>query len=200
MAKLAIKPAQALLILAPVFMLTGCISFGAEAPPSLLLLTATATVADGTANTGQQKEALVILTPDVPRKLDTNRLPVQINASSIAYLKDAVWSDKPARLMQKLLMETIAAKNNRLVLNEADTGGLAQEFLSGSLMEFGIDASRNEAVLVYDAVKLVRGKAVKKQRFEVRRPVSLIEAGPASTALNVAANQMAGEIADWLKD
>ena len=200
MVKSKIKPVSALLGLAPALLLGGCISFGAKAPPSLLLLTATATVADGAANTGQQKEALVILVPNVPRKLDTNRLPVQINAGSIAYLKDAVWSDKPARLMQRLLMETIAAKNNRLVLNEADTGGLAQEFLSGSLMEFGIDASRSEVVLVYDAVKLVRGEAVKTKRFEARRPVSLIEAGPASAALNVAANQIAGEIADWLKE
>ena len=190
---------SALLCLGPVILLSGCVSFGAKAPPSLLVLTSTSTVANGTLNGGDAKDALVILTPVVPRKLETNRLPVQINDGSIAYLKDAVWADKPARLMQQLLMETIAGEDGRLVLNEADTGGLAQEFLSGSLLEFGIDASQSEAVLVYDAVKLVRGKAVKKRRFEARQPLVEIVPGSASTALNAAANQVAGEVADWLK-
>lgn len=178
--------------------LGACVSFGGKAPPSLLVLTASNTVANGTAKSGASSDALIVLLPEAPRTLDTNRVPVQIGDSSIAYLKDAVWADKPSRLMQSLLMETIAAKTGRLVLNETDAGGKATQYLSGGLIAFGVDASTSEAVVVYDAVKLVRGVSVDKKRFEVRRPVTAVEAGPAGIALNEAANEVAVQVSDWI--
>jgi cholesterol transport system auxiliary component len=187
-------PLAALLVLS----LGGCISFGGKAPPTLLTLTAANSVAGGTAKSGASADALIVLLPEAPRKLDNNRVPVQVDDSSLAYIKDAVWADKPARLMQLLLMETIAAKSGRLVLNETDAGGKASQYLSGSLLEFGIDAASSEAVVVYDAVKLVRGVSVDKKRFEVRRPVSAVEPGPAGASLNEAANEVAAQVSDWI--
>jgi cholesterol transport system auxiliary component len=178
--------------------LTACVSFGAKAPPSLLVLTATTNVQGGAVQTGSPADALIVLLPEVPRKIDTNRVPVQIDDSNVAYLQDAVWADKPARMMQMLLMETVSAKTGRLVLNEVDAGGKAQQFLSGSLMEFGIDSQAMEAVVVYDAVKLVRGEAIEKKRFEARETVTAIEPGPAGIALNRAANRLAAEMAAWV--
>jgi cholesterol transport system auxiliary component len=189
-------------LLLATFALTGlssCVSFGGgKAPAALLVLSANSIVKNGTAQTGAAREALVILQPEVPRKLDTNRVPVQVDNSSIAYLKGAIWADKPARLMQMLLMETIAANNNRLVLNELDAGGKAEELISGSLVEFGIDPRTMQAVVVYDAVKLVRGQAVQKRRFEAREALGVIDAGAAGSALNKAANTVASDIASWL--
>ncbi len=179
--------------------LPACVSLGGKAPPSMLVLTADKNVANGAGKSGQQAEALIISMPDTPRKLDTNRLPVQIDQSNIAYLKDAIWADKPARLMQHMLMEVIAAPNERLVLNEADAGGRATDILSGSLLEFGLNAQSSEAIVVYDAVRLRVGKPVEKKRFEVKMPVSAILPGPASEALNDAANQVAAEIAAWIR-
>jgi cholesterol transport system auxiliary component len=182
----------------PLIMALGaCVSFGGKAPVSMLVLTADNVVAAGTARSATVAEALVIQIPQVPRKLDNNRVPVQIDASSIAYLKDAFWADKPARLMQMLLAETVSAKSGNLVLNEVDAGGKAVRILSGSLLEFGIDAATNEAVIVYDAVKIIRGSATQKRRFEARRPVTAIAPAPAGAALNAAANDVAGQIADW---
>jgi cholesterol transport system auxiliary component len=179
--------------------LSACVSFGGGKPPAaLLVLSATYAVKDGSVQTGAAKEALIVLLPQVPRKLETNRVPVQIDSSNIAYLKNAIWADKPARLMQMLVMETVTAKNGRLVLNEVDAGGKGEEFLSGTLVEFGIDARTSEAVVIYDAVKLVRGQAVQKRRFEIRKPVGVVEAGPVGDALNKAANDVAVEIAAWL--
>lgn len=178
--------------------LGACVSFGGKAPPSMLVLTAANNVANGATKSGASGDALIVLLPETPRKLDSNRVPVQIDDSSIAYIKDAVWADKPSRLMQLLLMETIAAKSGRLVLNETDAGGKAQQYLSGSLLEFGVDAAASEAVVVYDAVKLVRGQSVEKKRFEARRPVSVVEAAPAGRALNEAANDVAAQISDWI--
>ena len=181
-----------------VLSLGACVSFGGKAPASMLVLTADNVMSAGTARTATAADALVIQTPEVPRKLDTNRVPVQIDASSIAYLKDAFWADKPARLMQLLLVETVSAKSGNLVLNEVDAGGKAVRILSGSLLEFGIDAATNEAVVVYDAVKIIRGNATEKRRFESRRPVAAVEAAPTGAALNAAANDVAAQVAAWI--
>lgn len=189
---------RAALAMSLVIGLSGCVSFGGKAPPAMLMLTADSNVAAGATRSALQTEALVIQTPDVPRKLDTNRVPVQIDASSVAYIKDAVWSDKPARLMQLLLAETVSAKSGNMVLSEVDAGGKAGRFISGSLLEFGIDAATNEAVVVYDAVKITRGQATEKKRFEARRRVSEIKAATVGTALNAAANDVAGQIAEWV--
>lgn len=178
--------------------LGACVNLGGKTPPSLLVLTPAQTVASGTLQRGAAKDALVILIPEVPRKLETNRVPVQMDDSNIAYLQDAVWADKPSRLMQMLLMEVIAAKNNRLVLNEVDAGGKAEQFLAGTLLEFGLDATRNEAVVIYDAVRLQNGKEVEKKRFEARSTVSEIIPGAAGAALNDAANVVAADVAAWL--
>lgn len=189
-------------LMLPVALITGlggCVSLGAEAPPpAMLVLSAQNSVSGGTARSANASEALVILAPEVPRKLDTNRVPVQIDDSSIAYVKDAFWADKPARLMQSLLSETVSAKTGRLVLNEVDAGGSARQFLSGSLLEFGVDAAGNEALVVYDAVKLVRGQPAEKRRFEARRAVTEVEAVTAGAALNSAANEVAAQIAEWV--
>ena len=124
-----------------VMALGACVSFGGKAPPSMLVLTSDNIVSAGSARLASSAETLVIQTPSVPRKLDTNRIPVQINSSSIAYVKDAFWADKPARLVQSLLVETLSAKTGNLVLNEVDAGGKATVYLSGSLLEFGIGLS-----------------------------------------------------------
>ena len=178
--------------------LGACVNLGGKVPPTMLVLTPAATVTGGTVQRGAAKDALVILIPEVPRKLETNRVPVQIDGSNIAYLEDAVWADKPARLMQMLLMETISAKNNRLVLNEVNAGGKAEHYLAGALQEFGVDAARNEAVVIYDAVRMQNGKEVEKKRFEARSTMLEVKAGVAGAALNEAANVVASDVAAWL--
>jgi cholesterol transport system auxiliary component len=192
------KLSSARLLALPVILSLGaCVSFETKAPPSMLVLTADNSVTAGAARTASAADALVIQTPEVPRKLDTNRVPVQINASSIAYVKDAFWADKPARLMQQLLSETVSAKTGHLVLSEVDAGGKATRFISGSLLEFGVDTATNEAVVVFDAVKITRGNPTEKRRFETRRPVAAVEAEPVGAALNEAANDLASQIAEW---
>ena len=192
------KLSSARLLALPVILSLGaCVSFGTKAPPSMLVLTADNSVPTGTVRTASASDVLVIQMPEVPRKLDTNRVPVQIDASSIAYLKDAFWADKPARLMQQLLSETVSAKTGNLVLSEVDAGGKAARFISGSLLEFGVDAATNEAVVVFDAVKITRGNPTGKRRFEARRPVAAVEATSVGTALNEAANDVALQIAEW---
>jgi cholesterol transport system auxiliary component len=184
--------------MASVALLSSCVNLSQKAPPSMLILSADQVVANGTLKSGAAADAWVVIMPDVPRKLDTNRVPVQSDQSNIAYLKDALWSDKPARLMQNLLMEVIAAKNGVLVLNQNDAGGNAGHILSGSLLEFGLDSQSRQAVIIYDVVRMRSGKAIDKKRFEARENVGQLAPGPAGDALNRAANRISIEIAAWL--
>jgi len=185
-------------VLAPIMLLSGCVSFGGDAPPTMLVLEPAAAVAAGNIKTGDAKDALIIDVPDAPRKLSTNRVAVQVDSSNVAYLKDAVWADKPAILVQQILAETLSARSDRLVLNEADASGRAETTLSGQLLEFGVDAAALEVVVTYDAVLIRRGKPLLQRRFEARKAVAKADARNVGPALNEAANALAGQVADWV--
>jgi cholesterol transport system auxiliary component len=66
------------------------------------------------------------------------------------------------------------------------------------LLRFGVDASSRTAVVVFDAA-IARGADIRTRRFEARVPVAEIEAQTVGAALNQAANQVAAEVADWVK-
>ena len=92
------KITRLLLIIVASATLSACVSFGGDkTPAALLVLSPVSVVKSGAAQSGAAREAVVVLLPEVPRKLDTNRVPVQVDQSTIAYLKGAIWADKPAR-------------------------------------------------------------------------------------------------------
>jgi cholesterol transport system auxiliary component len=187
-----------LIALALTAALTGCISFGAKPPERLLRLTPSQTVAPGTGQTVSGGEAITVLPPGVPAELATNRVPVRSGATELAYVKDAQWVEPPARLFGQLLADTIAARTGRPVLSGRQfvlDPGLR---VTGQLQAFGVDEATQSAVVTYDAA-VVRGTNVQTRRFEARVPVSAIEAQSVGIALNQAANQVATEVADWLK-
>ena len=125
-------------------------------------------------------------------------MPVQVTDSEIAYVKDAVWNEKPARLLRRLIAETIRTRSNRLVIDGDDPGALADSRISGTLREFGYDARTGEVVLVLDAAKAGAGSSVVTKRFEARVPGVEAKAVPVGEALNAAANKVAGEVAAWV--
>ncbi len=187
------------LILSGALALSGCISFGAKPPPSLLNLTSIATVPANDARMVRSGEAITIAVPYVPQALATTRLAVLTGDTAVAYVKDAVFVEPPAKLFQRLLSETVAAKTGSVVLDPRQFALAPGKQLSGGLKAFGIDADTNEAVVIYDAAYSPdKGASVKTRRFESRVLVSEIEAGPAGAALNEAANRVASEVATWL--
>ncbi len=179
--------------------LAGCISFGAKPPEALLSLSATEQVPVGQAQSSAGARTITIQVPNVPQALATNRVPVQASATDIAYVKDAQWVEPPARQFARLLSDTVTARTGRVVMSGAQSLADPGARLAGELRMFGVDAGTREAVVTYDAA-LVRdeGGALEKRRFEARVPVSAIETGPVGVALNQAANQVAGEVADWV--
>jgi cholesterol transport system auxiliary component len=133
-----------------------------------------------------------------PQKLEVTRVPVLIDGSSLAYLKDAQWVERPARLFGRLLTDTIRARGNRLVVSGSDVEDAAANKLSGTLSAMDYDASRGAAVVRYDAVLQTADGRIQTRRFESEVTGVPAQAGPVGAALNQAANQVASQVADWV--
>lgn len=176
--------------------LAGC-SFGPKVPDSLLRLTSAQTVPPQTSRTASASEAVTVVVPTVPQELRTPRVPVR-TGGTVAYLKDAQWVEMPGALFGRLLSETIAARTGRVVLDPTQFTFDPGVRLTGQLQAFGLDAGGSEAVVVYDAALARGADRVETRRFEARAPVAAIDAASAGTALNEAANQVAGEVAAWI--
>lgn len=191
------RPGPALAILAAALALAGCFG-GAATPTDLLTLTPAAALAPGATRAAGPGEAVAVLAPSVPQALSTTRVPVYVSPTSIQYLVGATWVEEPRELFRRLLAETIGARTGRLVLNPDLYSAVQGPTLSGQLMQFGLDPTRNEVVVAFEG-SLVRGaQAVQTQRFEARVPVTAVTAAAVAPALNQAANQVAEQVADWI--
>lgn len=183
-----------MLALAP---LAGCVSFGAKPPPQLLTLSAPATVPT---DAPAAAPALTVLDLDTPRKLDTVRVPVQVNDTSIAYVKDAQWVDTPRKLFRKLLSDRIAADGQVLVLEPGRLPLVGGRRLMGELVEFGVDARSGNAVVTYEAILVGPDPLhVVRRRFTASVPAGKIAAGTVARPINAAAQQVADQVAEWVK-
>ncbi|MBT0666829.1 membrane integrity-associated transporter subunit PqiC [Novosphingobium profundi] len=181
--------------------LAGCVSLAPEAPDSLLRLTPEHVAPAGTTTSGKLTDALVVLDPEADRSLDALRVPVRVDASSLAYLKDAGWVEKPTRLFRGLLAETIRAENGGMVLEGGDFEVTGKTFVGGRLLEMGYEASTQSVVVRFDAVLSHRGgDEIKRKRFEAVIPGVAPKAQTVGPALNRAANDVAGQVAAWVRD
>lgn len=190
-----LKPAIAAFSLAS---LSACVSLGSEPPESLLTLTPSTTVPAGANATGEPASALAVIDFEVPAAIDIVRVPVTVSDTEIAYLKDAMWVEKPARLFKRLVAETIRTRSNRVVIDGVDPGLGVRDRLRGTVRQFGYDATTSSVVVVFDAIKNGPDGEIVTQRFEAQVggvPAEVEFVGP---ALNDAANDVAGQIADWV--
>ena len=179
--------------------LSGCISFGAKTPESLLTLNTAVQLPVGESQRSNVAATITVSVPSVPQELAASRVPVRSGGTAVAYVKDAQWVERPSQLFARLLGDTITAQTGRLVLSTQQSQLDPGAYLQGDLRSFGIDADTNEAVVTYDAA-LTRGPetVIEKRRFEARVPVAVIEPAPVGTALNQAANQVSAQVAEWV--
>lgn len=188
-----------LIVLMASLPLAGCISFGAKPPPSLMTLQAQSAPTVGQTQNSARAKSITIQVPTTPQELATARVPVQEDTTSIAYVKDAQWAEPPARLFARLVSDTLTAREGRVVLSTRESVADAGDRLAGELRQFGMDAVRRDAVVVFDASLMRDGQtAIEKRRFEARVPVGKIDAESVGPALNQAANQVAQQVADWV--
>jgi cholesterol transport system auxiliary component len=189
-------------VLAPLLLipaLGGCINLGlgtAKTPPSLMTLTPQSAPVDGSTTSGKADTALSVIEPETDARLAVLRVAVTIDASRVAYLKNALWVERPARLFQHLLAETLRARNKGLV-SEGDTRthGLV---LSGRLIDFGYDVPAHGVVVRFDAIRHNPDGTIETRRFEASVDQIDADAELVGPALNQAANQVAKAVADWI--
>ncbi|GAA0755073.1 ABC transporter [Erythromicrobium ramosum] len=187
------------LLLAPLLLaLGGCISLGGEPPASLLTLSPETRAPAGPGVSGTERPVIAVLGIDTPAKLDVLRVPVAVTDTELAYLQEAFWVEKPARLFRRLVGETIRARGQAMVVDGDATATLATVSLRGTLNEMGYDAVSSSAVVRFDAVRIDREGKVTTRRFEARETGVVAEAKAVGAALNVAANRVAAEVADWV--
>jgi len=191
----ASRPALGALLVAAIS-LSGCVSIGGKAPATLLALSSDATVPAGQGASGTLAKSVVVMEPSADARVAVLRVPVQIDASNVAYLKKTQWVERPARQLQHLIAETLRAKGGRLVVgSDIDQW---QQRLSGRLLAMGYDLPTHSAVVRFDAVKEAPGGQIETRRFEARVPNVNDDAAAIGPALNQAANDLARQVVDWL--
>jgi cholesterol transport system auxiliary component len=186
-----------LLAAASCLSLSACLG-GPKAPPELLTLTSTQTRTPGEARAGEQGRVITVVSPTVPQAISNTRVPVYVSPTSIQYLKDAQWVEKPNELFRHLLSETLAAQTGWVVLDPSVYAQVQGVVLGGQLLAFGLDPNRMEAVVAFDASLARPQQAVATRRFEARIPVTAAERSEVAAALNQAANRVAADVSAWV--
>lgn len=179
--------------------LSGCISLGGEPPESLLTLSPAVRAPAGPGIAGDATRPVIAVMPfDTPAKLDVLRVPVAVSDTELAYLQEAFWVEKPARLFRTLVGETIRAKGTAMVVDGNDIATMPTVTVQGTLTEMGFDAASSEAVVRFDAVRIAKDGAVTTRRFEARESGVTADARSVGAGLNAAANRVAAEVAEWV--
>ena len=186
------------LVLIATGLLAGCISLGPDAPDQLFTLTPVASPEAGAARQGVATDALAVMVPAAPQRLNVTRVPVHVSDSSLAYLEDAFWVEKPASLFRNLLAETIQARSNRLVVGGGELEYAAATQLSGQLVDMGYDVASGSVRVRYDATLAMPDGQIRTRRFENSVEGIAPVAASVGPALNQAANAVAVEVADWI--
>ena len=179
-------------------LLGGCVSLGGKVPPTLFTLTAQQSAPAGNMAGGSPAQAIMVMQPETDQRLAVLRVPVRIDDAQVAYLQDAQWVDRPARLLRSLIAETLRAKGGRLVLEDDQAAKLVGTRLSGRLLDMGYDARAMAVVVRIDAVRTDAKGIIATRRFEAEVPGVSAKPEQVGPALNKAANQVAMEIAEWV--
>lgn len=189
----------AMLGLAASALLAGCVNLGGKAQAPAQLYTLSAPVVAGGGVSVGAGEALVVAEPETERALGLTRIAVQVDDHSLAYLKEGLWAERPARLFRNLIADTIRAGGKRLVLLDDAYVPQGGQRLGGRLAAFDYDARRHAAVVRYDALRRDADGRLSQQRFEAVVPDVKPRARDVAQALNQAAGQVAAQVADWVK-
>jgi cholesterol transport system auxiliary component len=173
---------------------------GNDKPPPMLLTLSASAPAPATPTIPTATNTVLVLTPGTLGPLQTLRMPVTISDTEIQYLVGATWAEQPNRLFRRVLADTLAA-HGVVVVDPHGPAPRAARTLSGVLVDFGLDVRDGQAPRVhvrYDATLSKPGTTLAVQRFEAWLPVASQSPGAVATALNSAANTVAGEVAAWV--
>lgn len=170
-------------------------------PPAALLVLRSDAPPPAWAGPTALTDTLAVAVPDVPAELQTLRLPVQVDGSSVQYLAGASWSEQPNRQFQRLLADKLAAAG--VAVLDSRGGGVAPaRVLTGRLREFGLDVRGSAKVRIrYDAQLAGPRSAgtVALKSFIAEEPVPSQAPAAVAAALSRASNRLAADVAAWVK-
>lgn len=180
--------------------LTGCggLLGGGKPPATLFSITPDAAEPASIVRSSAPGQAVTIGTPTVARELGTVRVPVQVSPTNVEYVAKMQLVDTPPNLFASLLAETVRRTTNRIVLDPGQATLDPGLVVNGTLQRFGYDAATGQVVVTYDgALSTNGGNRVETRRFTASSPAdgTSTTVGP---ALNIAANQVAREVAQWV--
>ncbi|MCM8557782.1 ABC-type transport auxiliary lipoprotein family protein [Sphingomicrobium sediminis] len=167
---------------------------GPEVPPSLTTLASSAPEANE--NSVVRSEAVSFALPLLPQAYNTNRVAAIEGGTAIAYIEGLMLVDRPDRLFQQLVSETVYRRTDLLVIDPRQAAGTDRLNVTGTLYRFDYDGDRGEVVVGYEAM-WSDGEQVATRRFEASAGAAP-SAASVSTALNRAANDVAEEVAAWI--
>jgi cholesterol transport system auxiliary component len=190
------RAARPLFAAAACLALTAC--FGDKTPSTLLTLTPQAPPAADLVRSAEAGDAVTIELPVLAEELDQVRVPALEGPGQVTYVRDLQWVDRPNRMFQQLLTETVKRTTGRVVLDPKQAGFDPGVRVTGRLDRFGYDAQLGQVVVIYDAaLSTSGGSRVQTRRFQASAPAD----GTAATvgpALNQAANAVALQAAQWI--
>ncbi|MBX9643491.1 MAG: ABC-type transport auxiliary lipoprotein family protein [Novosphingobium sp.] len=179
--------------------LAGCVSLGGgKPPPFLLTLSADKQVPVGAVASGTSASAIMVMEPETDQRLAVLRVPVQVDDTQVAYLVGTSWVERPSRLFRGLLAETLRTRSQALVLEDTQAAAAGGTRLSGRLIDMGFDARSQSVVVRYDAMRTGPKGEVQTKRFEATVPGVQPKPEFVGPALNQAANDVAGQVAEWM--
>ncbi|MFC7536417.1 ABC-type transport auxiliary lipoprotein family protein [Sphingomonas sp. GCM10030256] len=172
--------------------------FGGKAPATLLTLTPQAAPVDNLSRSASAGQTVTIEVPVVPQELNQVRVPALEGPTAVTYIKDLQWVDRPNRMFQQLLSETVKRTTTRVVLDPKQASLDPGLRVTGTLQRFGYDTQAGQVIVTYDAaLSTDGGTRVETRRFTAAVP-AVGTAESVGPALNQAANQVALDVARWI--
>lgn len=141
-----------------IVLLAGCGSVG-PTPYQLYVLQPSAPPAANFAALPEMQSNLVIDMPDAPSSLDTVRIALGKNSTSMDYFAGASWSDRLPALLQSKLVEAFEASHKVKSVSRESTGLHSDYMLRPDIRNFEAQYSQPDAapqVVVHISFKLVK--------------------------------------------
>lgn len=153
-------------------------------------------------------DALLVAAPDTPAHISGLAVAVQPTPTSVSYLGDMRWSDRPARLFAQLLADRLDGGAQRTVLSGRQVDFPAAFRLVGQLKSFSIVPVRGNAgvtgytaTVVYHAmiIGMPADKLIAQGQCSGDEAAASLAAPAVGIAFNRAANACVTALGPWLR-
>jgi len=174
--------------------LAGCASIIPKTPDTIYDLSAPQSVGPVSGTRLQ----ILVPEPSALKSLDTERIAARPTDIEVAYLPDAVWTDRLPRLLQRRLMETLQNTGRVKAVGVPGQGLLIDYQIVMDIRTFEIS---DDVAVASFTVKLMNdrnGRVRATRIFDVSAPVTGSANADYVDALDSAMDQAFSEISQWV--